>query len=100
MALAPVIPVLVIDRVEDAVPLAEALVAGGLPVLEVTLRTPAALDAIKAMKQVTGAVVGAGTVLNARMLGNALGAGADRSEERRVGQGCVSTCRSRGSPYH
>ncbi|MBB5708690.1 bifunctional 4-hydroxy-2-oxoglutarate aldolase/2-dehydro-3-deoxy-phosphogluconate aldolase [Sphingopyxis panaciterrulae] len=77
MALAPVIPVIVIDRVEDAVPLAEALVAGGLPVLEVTLRTPAALDAMKAMKQVAGAVVGAGTVLNSRMLSDALDAGAE-----------------------
>lgn len=77
MALAPVMPVIVIDRVEDAVPMAEALVAGGLPVLEVTLRTPAALDAMKAMKQVRGAVVGAGTVLNARMLDAALAAGAE-----------------------
>ncbi|SNS91760.1 bifunctional 4-hydroxy-2-oxoglutarate aldolase/2-dehydro-3-deoxy-phosphogluconate aldolase [Sphingopyxis indica] len=77
MALAPVIPVIVIDRAEDAVPMAEALVAGGLPVLEVTLRTPAALDAIKAMKSVAGAVVGAGTVLNAKMLDDALDAGAE-----------------------
>jgi len=77
MRLAPVIPVIVIDRVENAVPLAEALVAGGLPVLEVTLRTPAALDAMKAMKQVAGAVVGAGTVLNPRMLNDALDAGAE-----------------------
>jgi len=77
MTLAPVIPVIVIDRVEDAVPLAAALVAGGLPVLEVTLRTPAALDAMRAMKQVAGAVVGAGTVLNARMLDDALDAGAE-----------------------
>ncbi|HZG33481.1 bifunctional 4-hydroxy-2-oxoglutarate aldolase/2-dehydro-3-deoxy-phosphogluconate aldolase [Sphingopyxis sp. YF1] len=77
MRLAPVIPVIVIDRVEDAVPMAEALVAGGLPVLEVTLRTPAALDAMKAMKQVSGAVVGAGTVLNQRLLGDALKAGAE-----------------------
>ena len=51
LAAAPVIPVLVIDRLEDAVPIAEALVEGGLPVLEVTLRTPAALDAIRAMKR-------------------------------------------------
>jgi 2-dehydro-3-deoxyphosphogluconate aldolase/(4S)-4-hydroxy-2-oxoglutarate aldolase len=64
MTAAPVIPVLVIERVEDAVPIAQALVAGGLPVLEVTLRTPAALDAIRAMKSVEGAIVGAGTVLN------------------------------------
>lgn len=77
MQMAPVIPVIVIDRVEDAVPMAEALVAGGLPVLEVTLRTPAALDAIKAMKTVAGAVVGAGTVLNAKMLEGALDAGAE-----------------------
>lgn len=77
MRLAPVIPVIVIDRVEDAVPMAEALVAGGLTVLEVTLRTPAALDAMKAMKQVSGAVVGAGTVLNAKMLHAAIDAGAE-----------------------
>lgn len=77
MRMAPVIPVIVIDRVEDAVPMAEALVAGGLPVLEVTLRTPAALDALTAMKQVAGAVVGAGTVLNVNMLDAALDAGAE-----------------------
>jgi 2-dehydro-3-deoxyphosphogluconate aldolase/(4S)-4-hydroxy-2-oxoglutarate aldolase len=77
MGLAPVIPVLIIDRVEDAVPIAEALVAGGLPVLEVTLRTPAALDAIRAMKQVPGAVVGAGTVLDPVQLAEARAAGAE-----------------------
>ena len=77
MRLAPVIPVIVIDRVEDAVPMAEALVAGGLPVLEVTLRTPAALDALTAMKAVKGAVVGAGTVLDPAMLNSAIHAGAE-----------------------
>ena len=77
MRLAPVIPVIVIDRVEDAVPMAEALVAGGLKVLEVTMRTPAALDALRAMKTVPGAVVGAGTVLNPRMLKDALDAGSE-----------------------
>lgn len=77
MRLAPVIPVIVIDRVEDAVPMAEALVAGGLPVLEVTLRTPAALDAITAMKAVNGAVVGAGTVLDPAMLRSAIAAGSE-----------------------
>jgi 2-dehydro-3-deoxyphosphogluconate aldolase / (4S)-4-hydroxy-2-oxoglutarate aldolase len=61
--LAPVIPVLVIDDAAHALPLAEALVTGGLPVLEVTLRTPAALDAIRAMSTVEGGVVGAGTLL-------------------------------------
>ena len=77
MRLAPVIPVIVIDRAEDAVPMAEALVAGGLKVLEVTMRTLAALDAIRAMKAVSGAVVGAGTVLNPRMLKDALDAGSE-----------------------
>lgn len=62
-SLAPVIPVLVIRDADHAVPLAEALVAGGLPALEVTLRTPAALEAIRRMSKVKGAVVGAGTVL-------------------------------------
>lgn len=65
LALAPVIPVIVLDRVEDAVPLAEALVAGGLPVLEVTLRSDAAIKAIEAIaRSVPGAVVGAGTVVD------------------------------------
>ena len=77
MRLAPVIPVIVIDRVEDAVPIAEALVAGGLTVLEVTLRTPAALDAIAAMRAVKGAVVGAGTVLDPAMLRSAISAGSE-----------------------
>jgi 2-dehydro-3-deoxyphosphogluconate aldolase/(4S)-4-hydroxy-2-oxoglutarate aldolase len=77
MALAPVIPVLVIDRIEAARPIAEALVEGGLPVLEVTLRTPVALEAIRLMKQVPGAVVGAGTVLDPAQLAAALDAGAE-----------------------
>jgi 2-dehydro-3-deoxyphosphogluconate aldolase / (4S)-4-hydroxy-2-oxoglutarate aldolase len=77
MTAAPVIPVLVIDRVDDAVPLAEALVEGGLPVLEVTLRTPAALEALRAMKQVPGAIVGAGTVLNPGQYEQACQAGAE-----------------------
>jgi 2-dehydro-3-deoxyphosphogluconate aldolase/(4S)-4-hydroxy-2-oxoglutarate aldolase len=75
MRTAPVIPVIVIDDVAHAVPLAEALVAGGLRVLEVTLRTPAALPAIAAMAQVPGAIVGAGTVTNAEELEDALEAG-------------------------
>lgn len=74
---APVIPVLVIDRIEDALPVARALVEGGLPVLEVTLRTPAALDAIRAMKSVEGAIVGAGTVLNPGQYEAAVEAGAE-----------------------
>ena len=77
MKTAPVIPVIVVDEVEHAVPLARALVAGGLRVLEVTLRTPAALDAIAAMKQVDGAIVGAGTVTNQQDLANAIQAGSE-----------------------
>ena len=60
---APVVPVLAVSEVEDAVPLAEALVAAGLPVLEITLRTAAALEVIRRMREVPGAIVGAGTVL-------------------------------------
>ncbi len=73
---APVIPVLVIEDAARARPLAEALVAGGLPVLEVTLRTPAALDAIRAMAQVPGAIVGAGTLLGPDDVAAAQAAGA------------------------
>ena len=76
MRLAPVIPVLIVQDAATAVPLAEALVEGGLRVLEVTLRTPAALEVIQAMASVEGAVVGAGTVLNTRDLDAAMEAGA------------------------
>ncbi|MGH6912123.1 MAG: bifunctional 4-hydroxy-2-oxoglutarate aldolase/2-dehydro-3-deoxy-phosphogluconate aldolase, partial [Geminicoccales bacterium] len=65
----PVVPVLTVDSVTTALPLARALVAGGLPLIEITLRTPAALDAIRAIgEEVEGAVVGAGTVLTAKQL--------------------------------
>ncbi|SEL01861.1 2-dehydro-3-deoxyphosphogluconate aldolase / (4S)-4-hydroxy-2-oxoglutarate aldolase [Roseivivax marinus] len=74
--LAPVIPVLVIEDVAHARPLAEALVAGGLPVLEVTLRTPAALDAIREMAKVEGGHVGAGTLLTPDDVARAVDAGA------------------------
>src|SRR6202161_4758676 len=77
MRAAPVIPVLVIERLEDALPIARALVEGGLKELEVTLRTPAALDAIRAMREVEGAIVGAGTVLAPRQLAAAADAGAE-----------------------
>lgn len=75
--LAPVIPVIVLDDAESAVPLARALVGGGLPVIEVTLRTPAALDAIRRIAaEVPDAVVGAGTVRSPRDVEAATGAGA------------------------
>jgi 2-dehydro-3-deoxyphosphogluconate aldolase/(4S)-4-hydroxy-2-oxoglutarate aldolase len=76
MRAAPVIPVLVLDGSVDAAELAATLVEAGLPVLEVTLRTPVALDAIRAMSTVPGAIVGAGTVLNELQLAQALDAGA------------------------
>ena len=77
MRTAPVIPVIVVDEIDHAVPLAQALVAGGLRVLEVTLRTEAALPAIRAMKDVEGAIVGAGTVTNQQELAAALDAGSE-----------------------
>ena len=77
MRTSAVIPVLVIDDESVAEPLAAALVAGGLRVLEVTLRTAAALDAIRAMKRVPGAIVGAGTVTNADQFAAAMDAGSE-----------------------
>ena len=77
MRTAPVIPVLVIEDVAYARPIAEALIAGGLRVLEVTLRTAAALDVIHEMRAVEGAIVGAGTVLNEADLRASIDAGAE-----------------------
>ncbi|GHB07638.1 ketohydroxyglutarate aldolase [Streptomyces tendae] len=75
--LAPVVPVVVVDDLADAVPLARALVAGGLPAIEVTLRTPVALDAIRAIAaEVPGAVVGAGTVITPEQVADVVAAGA------------------------
>jgi len=77
MRTAPVIPVLVIEDVAHARPVAEALVAGGLRVLEVTLRTAAALDVIAEMKKVPGAIVGAGTVVDIPGLESAIATGSE-----------------------
>ena len=78
MTTSPVIPVMVINQLELAVPLAQALVNGGLKVLEITLRTPAALEAIRRIKaEVPGAIVGAGTIINTQTLNQALDAGAE-----------------------
>ena len=77
LGLAPVIPVVVVHDADEAVPLARALVADGLPAIEITLRTAAALDAIKRVaREVEGAVVGAGTVINAAQAADAVEAGA------------------------
>lgn len=86
-ALAPVIPVLTVERPADAVPLARALVKGGLPVLEITLRTDSALEALRLIRsEVEGAVVGAGTVLNGAQLDRARQAGAQFG----VSPGCTA----------
>ena len=75
MRAAPVIPVLVLEGEVDWAGLARTFVDAGLPVLEVTLRTPGALDAIRVMSRVEGAIVGAGTVLNEAQLAQAIDAG-------------------------
>ncbi|WP_075217981.1 bifunctional 4-hydroxy-2-oxoglutarate aldolase/2-dehydro-3-deoxy-phosphogluconate aldolase [Mongoliimonas terrestris] len=73
---APVVPVLIVDRLEDAVPLGTALVKGGLPALEVTLRTDCAMKAVEAMSAIDGGVVGAGTILDPSQAREAVAAGA------------------------
>lgn len=75
MRAAPVIPVLVLEQEMDWAALAETFVEAGLPVLEITMRTPLALEAIRQMARVPGAIAGAGTVLNEGQLGQALAAG-------------------------
>jgi 2-dehydro-3-deoxyphosphogluconate aldolase/(4S)-4-hydroxy-2-oxoglutarate aldolase len=100
VALAPVVPVLTIERAADAVPLARALVKGGLPVLEVTLRTATAMEALAAIAgEVPEAVVGAGTVLDAAQVGQVRRAGAKFA----VSPGCTpalaSATRSAGLPF-
>ena len=78
MQTSPVVPVMVIENLDDAVPLAKALVEGGLKVLEITLRTEPALQAIKAIKEaVPDAIVGAGTIINTETLQDSIEAGAE-----------------------
>ncbi len=97
-ALAPVMPVIVIDRAADAATLAKVLVAAGLPAIEVTLRTPAALDAIAAMAAVPGAVVGAGTVLTASDAAAARAAGARFAVSPGATEALVEGCAAAGLP--
>jgi 2-dehydro-3-deoxyphosphogluconate aldolase/(4S)-4-hydroxy-2-oxoglutarate aldolase len=95
----PVIPVIVIDRLDDAVPLAEALVAGGVKVLEVTLRTPVALRAMEAIaRAVPDAIVGAGTVRNAADAHAAKEAGCRFAVSPGYVQEVGAACRSIGLP--
>ena len=97
-ALAPVIPVLVIDDAAHAERLAEALVAGGLPVLEVTLRTEAALAAIKAMARVSGGHVGAGTVLTREQVDRAKEAGASFAVSPGATETIIRACEDASLP--
>ncbi|MBA3910350.1 MAG: keto-deoxy-phosphogluconate aldolase [Rhodobacter sp.] len=96
--LAPVVPVLVIDDLAHARPLAEALVAGGLLALEVTLRTPAALDAIRAMAEVPGGVVGAGTLLTPADVKAAKAAGAKFGVSPGATDRLIAACEDEGLP--
>ena len=99
MRTAPVIPVLVIDDAHHARELAGALVAGGLRVLEVTLRTPAAIDAIRRMKLVPGAIVGAGTVTNQAQLDEARAAGAEFIVSPGLTEGLAHAAIAAGVPF-
>jgi len=97
-ALAPIVPVLVVHDVSKARLLAEALVAGGLPALEVTLRTPAALDAIRAMSEVAGGVVGAGTLITPADVKAAKAAGAKFGVSPGATDSLIKACEDEGLP--
>lgn len=99
MRTSPVIPVLVLDNETDPVELAETLVGAGLRVLEVTLRTPNALDAIRAMNNVEGAIVGAGTVLNESQLAQAIDAGSQFIVSPGLTNPLALAARDSGVPY-
>ncbi len=96
--LAPIIPVLVVDDVAHAAPLARALVAGGLPTLEVTLRTKAALDVIAAMAEVAGGVVGAGTLITPADVKAAKAAGARFGVSPGATDALLDACEDEGLP--
>lgn len=96
--LAPIVPVIVVREVAHAAPLAKALVAGGLPALEVTLRTPCALDAIRAMADIEGGVVGAGTLLTPADVKAAKAAGAKFGVSPGATERLVKACEDEGLP--
>ena len=96
--LAPIVPGLVIEDAAQAAYLAEALVAGGLPALEVTLRTPAALDAIRAMANVPGGVVGAGTLITPDDVKAAKEAGAHFGVSPGATDKLMAACEAEGLP--
>lgn len=97
-ALAPVIPVLVIEDLASATDLARALVAGGLPALEVTLRTPQALDAIRAMAAVPGGIIGAGTLITPEDVRAAKAAGARFGVSPGATERLLAACQAEGLP--
>lgn len=100
MCTGPVIPVIVVDRIEQAVPLARALVAGGVRVLELTLRTPVALQAIKAIaQQVEGAIVGVGTITRAEDFERSIEAGAVFGVSPGLTPELVAAARATGLPF-
>jgi len=94
----PIVPVLVVRDLAHAIPLAEALVAGGLPVVEVTLRTPAAIDVIRAMATVEGCVVGVGTLLSDDDVTAAVDAGAKFGVSPGTTEALVTSCEQHGLP--
>jgi len=96
--MAPVVPVLTVSDARHAIPLAEALVAGGLPVLEVTLRTPVALEVISLMKGVKGAVVGAGTLITPGDVAAAKAAGATFGVSPGATDALLEACEAQGLP--
>lgn len=95
---APVIPVLLVERADTAAALGQALVDGGLPVLEVTLRTKAALDVIAAMAEVAGGIVGAGTLLTPQDVKNAKAAGAMFGVSPGATDILIDACEAEGLP--
>lgn len=95
----PVIPVVTVENLDHAVPLARALVKGGLPVVEVTLRTPGAFDAIRAMAQdVQGAIIGVGTVLNEKQMATAQAMGARFAVSPGMSDALLSAAVKQGMP--
>ncbi len=97
-ALAPIVPVLVVDDAATARPLADALIAGGLPALEVTLRTPAALEAIRAMAEAPGGHVGAGTLVTPDDVRAAKAAGATFGVSPGATDELLAACEAEGLP--
>ena len=96
--IAPVIPVLIINEIDNVRSLGEALVAGGLPVLEVTLRTPYALEAIAEMSKIKGGIVGAGTLITPNDVVNAVNAGATFGVSPGATDQLIDACQDAGLP--